>query len=271
MQVSEAAGVSFVAERDAIARYADATNERDDRFVRGDVAPPLFGVVAAWDAITGAAAAFARSGRVVHVAHRADIVRPVVAGMRLRSAAAVAGTRPVGPGTIAVVRADTTDGDGPVCTHWLELLFDARTQRSGDPRLPPLADRGPAGVAARVVTDRVGADQPARYAAASGDRMPMHLDERFARDAGFDGVILHGLCTLAFAIRAVAQAVGRPPCDLRAATVRFAGPVYPPADIETTVACDRHAPTFETTAGGVLVLKRGRALFGDVAAKPSER
>jgi len=34
------------------------------------------------------------------------------------------------------------------------------------------------------------------YAEAGGDRNPLHLDDAFARGAGFDGVIAHGMFTM---------------------------------------------------------------------------
>ena len=47
----------------------------------------------------------------------------------------------------------------------------------------------------------VAEDQADRYAPASGDLNPIHIDADVARKAGLPGVILHGLCTMAFAQR----------------------------------------------------------------------
>ena len=47
-----------------------------------------------------------------------------------------------------------------------------------------------------------------RYAAASGDDFAIHLDDEFARKVGLPGRIVHGLCTMAFAGRAVLEAAG---------------------------------------------------------------
>jgi acyl dehydratase len=41
-------------------------------------------------------------------------------------------------------------------------------------------------------------EQLADYADASGDRNPIHLDENFARAAGFPSVIVHGMLSMAF-------------------------------------------------------------------------
>lgn len=41
-------------------------------------------------------------------------------------------------------------------------------------------------------------DQLRQYASASGDVNPIHLDEKFAKDAGFPSVIAHGMLSMAF-------------------------------------------------------------------------
>ena len=58
------------------------------------------------------------------------------------------------------------------------------------------------------VAYRVADDQTVRYAAASGDHFAIHLDDEFARAVGLPGRIVHGLCTMAFAGRAVLEAAG---------------------------------------------------------------
>ena len=68
-----------------------------------------------------------------------------------------------------------------------------------------------------------------RYAAASGDPNPVHLEDSAAHAAGFDGVIAHGMLTLALAGRALEEWAGGPGRvrDLRA---KFTRPVLVPDD-----------------------------------------
>jgi len=49
-----------------------------------------------------------------------------------------------------------------------------------------------------LVKAPITAEQLKEYAAASGDNNPIHLDEKFARDAGFPSVIVHGMISMAF-------------------------------------------------------------------------
>ena len=58
-----------------------------------------------------------------------------------------------------------------------------------------------------------------RYAGASGDFNPIHLDDEFARSVGLPGRILHGLWTMA----QVARAVGDAPNSLQLLAVNFRG------------------------------------------------
>ena len=74
---------------------------------------------------------------------------------------------------------------------------------------------------------QVAANQSERYAAASGDTNPIHLDDPVAQQSGLRSRILHGLCTLAFAQRAVVhEAGGGDPRRLRRLRARFSRPVY---------------------------------------------
>ena len=49
-----------------------------------------------------------------------------------------------------------------------------------------------------------------RYAGASGDFNPIHIDEEFAQQVGLPGRILHGLYSMAQVARAVTEAGGGP-------------------------------------------------------------
>jgi 3-hydroxybutyryl-CoA dehydratase len=67
---------------------------------------------------------------------------------------------------------------------------------------------------------------PVYYAAASGDFNPIHLDPAVAEKAGLGGVILHGMCTMAWAVEAAVRFVGDPGA-LTKFRVRFSRPVAP--------------------------------------------
>ena len=61
-----------------------------------------------------------------------------------------------------------------------------------------------------------------RYAGASGDFNPIHIDEEFARKVGLPGRILHGLWTMAILARAHTEAAGGPD-KLKRLSVQFRG------------------------------------------------
>lgn len=64
--------------------------------------------------------------------------------------------------------------------------------------IPPAPSSKPEGEPALSSSKKVAMDQPIRYAAASLDDNPIHTDEDVAKRGGLPGVILHGLCTMAF-------------------------------------------------------------------------
>ena len=72
----------------------------------------------------------------------------------------------------------------------------------------------------RVTPDRY---LTVRYAGASGDFNPIHIDEEFAVQVGLPGRILHGLWTMAQVARAATDAAGGDPAALRSLSVQFRG------------------------------------------------
>ena len=69
-----------------------------------------------------------------------------------------------------------------------------------------------------------------RYAGASGDFNPIHIDGEFARTVGLPGRILHGLWTMAQVARAQSEAAGGPE-HLRRLSVQFRGMGLPEQEI----------------------------------------
>jgi acyl dehydratase len=70
----------------------------------------------------------------------------------------------------------------------------------------------------------------ARYAGASGDFNPIHIDEELARAVGLPGRILHGLWTMAQVARAQTQAAGGPE-HLKRLSVQFRGMGVPEQEV----------------------------------------
>jgi acyl dehydratase len=72
---------------------------------------------------------------------------------------------------------------------------------------------------------------PHRYAGASGDFNPIHIDPDFARSIGLPGSILHGLYSMALVARAQTEAVGGDPRSPRRLSVQFRGMGRPEEEI----------------------------------------
>jgi acyl dehydratase len=80
----------------------------------------------------------------------------------------------------------------------------------------------------RVTPDRY---LPHRYAGASGDFNPIHIDPEFAKAVGLPGNILHGLYSMAQVARAHTDAAGGDPRALRSLSVQFRGMGMPEQEI----------------------------------------
>ena len=240
----------------AMQAYAEATDD-----VSGG---PVFAVVPLWNVIAPASEAVA-SGDVrrfvVHYEQDMLLHRPLEAGMRLVSRAMPVAVLPRPNGTSLVIRTETRGEDGELVNEQYVTEFFRGVQahegigeRAPDHRLE--ADGDP--VAA--ITYRVAEDQTVRYAAASGDDFAIHLDDDFARQVGLPGRIVHGLCTMAFAGRAVLEAAGvDDPRAVKRIAVRFSAPLFPGESVTTRVWQFDGALGFESVnEQGMPVLKDGR-------------
>ncbi len=106
---------------------------------------------------------------------------------------------------------------------------------------------------------------PHRYAGASGDFNPIHIDGEFATSVGLPGAILHGLYVMSLVARAVTDGAGGDPRVLRRLSVQFRGMSFPEREIEVTgeVAAageDGSAEiTLEATQGETRVIRNATA------------
>jgi acyl dehydratase len=72
---------------------------------------------------------------------------------------------------------------------------------------------------------------PHRYAGASGDFNPIHIDPEFARAVGLPGNILHGLWMMAQVARGAAQLAKGDPRALKRLSVQFRGMGFPEQEL----------------------------------------
>jgi acyl dehydratase len=75
---------------------------------------------------------------------------------------------------------------------------------------------------------------PHRYAGASGDFNPIHIDPEFAKAVGLPGNILHGLYMMGLVARANAGLAGGDPRALKRLSVQFRGMGMPEQEIVVT-------------------------------------
>jgi acyl dehydratase len=92
---------------------------------------------------------------------------------------------------------------------------------------------------------------PHRYAGASGDFNPIHIDKEFATQVGLPSNILHGLYSMAQVARGCVNAAGGDPRSLKRLSVQFRGMGLPEKEI--------------VVSGGVKEERDGRTVLEPVA------
>jgi acyl dehydratase len=258
----------FHATPERIAAYAAATNDPSPAAVAGAVAPPVFAFVPVRPALRqmlGAATPLYAEHRGLHGEQDIRILAPIQAGTALRPSGTLAGIRARPTGTALVLHFQTHDARGTLVSDQFTTIYFPRAVAAAQAgvdapghRLPAHATEVPPRAEIEVRTDR---DQTYRYADASGDVGVYHLDDEAARRVGFDGIILHGMCTMAAVSAAVLAEVGAGEVSrVRRVAVRFAHPVVPGERLVTKVWDDDDgAVAFETyNPAGVRVLAHGR-------------
>lgn len=222
--------------------FAAATNDPFPGYRRGLSAPPVFGAVVGWGPVRSAVADVVPAEAIptmVHGEHDMHFHRPLVPGAWLATTAEAYSVRVGRSGTSYTVRAVTVDVEvqEPVLEQYLTVFLRGMVGGSdAGPEKPPHAfldgTRPPALASYTFHVDR---DQTVRYAAATGDDLPIHVDDGAARRAGLPGMVVHGLCTLAMAGCALlSELTGGDPVPLRRLAARFARNVLPGDDVTVT-------------------------------------
>jgi acyl dehydratase len=251
---------------DAIEKYALATNDPNERYLGdGDVvAPPVFPVVPAF-------ATFMEAGmdpeleadllRLVHGAEEHVIHQPIKAGDKLLITTVLESVDKKETGETFTVKAVEKNEAGDVVAEVRGTMF---IRGSGSKKAGGRSGEEPERSIVYEETTKVDEDQTHRYAEASGDNNPIHLDPNTATMAGLPGIILHGMCTMAIATKAAVNGLADgDPTRIKRVGVRLSKPVLPGQEL-TTKLWEQSKDSGVTTYGfetynpdGAAVIKNG--------------
>jgi acyl dehydratase len=201
---------------------------------------------------------------LVHGEQAIELHREIPVEGRMLTTARVVAVYDKGSAAVVVHEATSVDADTgePMMTTRNSMFIRGEGGWGGDrgPSGPRNAapDRDPDA----VVTYQTRPDQALTYRL-SGDRNPLHADPEFAKLAGFDRPILHGLCTYGFTGRALLHTLcGSDPARFKSMEGRFSKPVYPGDALTVKMWVDGGEAIFRTeTQNGDVVFDQGRCTF----------
>ncbi|SER38956.1 MaoC/PaaZ C-terminal domain-containing protein [Streptomyces qinglanensis] len=163
---------------------------------------------------------------VLHGTQSVALHRPIPVDGRATSTARVADVYDKGKAAVLVLVTEVADAEGPLWTTEAQIFVRGEGGFGGV--------RGPSGrvdVPERepdVTVERAVREDQALLYRLSGDWNPLHADPGFARLAGFDRPILHGLCSYGMALKAVVDGVlDGDVARVASYGVRFSGVVFP--------------------------------------------
>jgi acyl dehydratase len=254
---------------DRAKQYAAATNDENPAYETGKFAPPVFGVLPTWEAMGLAVADVVPSESMMMIVHGEQDMhfrQPLTPGLAIKTRAEAYSVRVASSGTRFTIRVTSDDAATrePVLEQFITMFI--RGMADGESAGPDKPDHNfPDDARANPVgefTVHVDDDQTFRYRDASGDMMPIHVDENFAKSVGLPGIIAHGLCTMAMTSQAVVKTVaGGDPSRVKRLAVRFAKNVFPGDDVTTRIyKIDETSYAFEAVSSrGDTVISNGRA------------
>jgi acyl dehydratase len=228
---------------EAVMNYARAYNDDNPWFMDTNragsiIAPPMFGVVTGWLSIMTVITDRELGVdvlRLLHVEQDMYFLRPMVPGDILTSVATITAIadEPAGE-SLAVEVQCTNQRAESVQRMMFTVLIRGRSAR--DRKHSRVGEAAPVGEPLLRVRQKIDDDQTFRYASASGDHNPIHVDENVAKMAGLPGIVVHGLCTMAFTSKVMIDHLcDRDPRRLGRLRARFSRPVFPGQEITTAV------------------------------------
>jgi len=225
---------------------------------------PTFAVI-----VGGGGAPFGAIGRfnpamLVHGEQAIEVFGPIPAEGSVRSTGRIANIWDKRSGAVVVMESESVDaatGELRFRTRMSAFIrgeggFGGERGPSGPRNQPPT--RAPD----REISYPTRPDQALLYRL-SGDRNPLHSDPEFAKLAGFESPILHGLCSYGFTGRALLHGLcGGDPARFRSMEARFSKPVFPGDALTVSIWREGDEAIFRTaTQRGDVVIDQGRFTF----------
>ncbi|MBO1333179.1 MaoC/PaaZ C-terminal domain-containing protein [Streptomyces sp. VRA16 Mangrove soil] len=163
---------------------------------------------------------------VLHGGQTIELHRPIPVKGRATTTSRVAAVYDKTKAAVLVLRTEVADAEGPLWTADAQIFVRGEGGFGGE-RGPSERLEVPAREPDRTVDRPIREDQALLYRL-SGDWNPLHADPEFAKLAGFDRPILHGLCSYGMTLKAVVDTLldGDVSRITRYGT-RFAGIVFP--------------------------------------------
>lgn len=201
---------------------------------------------------------------LVHGEQAIELSGPIPTEGKVRTVGKVVGIYDKGSGAVIATESESVDaetGEPRFKTRSSMFIrgeggFGGDRGPSGPKNVPP--DRDPD----HSVTYQTRQDQALTYRL-SGDRNPLHSDPTFAKMAGFDRPILHGLCSYGFTGRALLHTLcGSDPANFKSMEARFSKPVMPGDALTVKMWVDGNSAVFRTeTQNGDVVIDQGLCTF----------
>jgi len=237
--------------------------ELDFVYERNLKALPTFAVIPAFPAMMGMSSGIEINlVMVLHGEQGFRIHKTIPTKGKLTTSGKVASVYDKGKGALANVETETRDESGELVFTNTSGVFVRGAGGFGGERGPEAGNLAPERPPDKTVEMETLPMQAMIYRL-SGDRNPLHIDPDFAKMAGYDRPILHGLCTFGHVGRAVlSEYCGNDTSRFVGMSVRFSGVVFPGDTIITEMWEE---------GGGKIILQaktqEGRVVISNAAAE----
>ncbi|MEY2476039.1 MAG: hypothetical protein QOG87_1354 [Actinomycetota bacterium] len=201
---------------------------------------------------------------LVHGEESIELNGPIPVEGKVRTTSRITGIYDKGSGAVVATEAESVDvaTGNPLFKTRMSAFIRGEGGFGGDRGPSGGKNQAPDRAPDHKVTYETRADQALTYRL-SGDRNPLHSDPEFAKLAGFDRPILHGLCTYGFTGRALLHSLcDSDPARFKSMDARFSKPVMPGDTLTISMWVDGNEAVFRTeTQNGEIVIDNGLCRF----------